>query len=129
MSNSRASKIKYEADNAYKCSNYRQYTRDCSMHYIRSCVLEEQIKEAIQKVIQYVNLNEEEFLNHLENLSSSHKRKQHTEYKSKLKAANECYLELNILVKKLYETYVLGNLKERHFNHLLSVMMNNKLLA
>lgn len=65
------------------------------MHYICFCALEELIKGAIQKIIQYVNLNEEDFLNRLENLSSSQKRKQYTDYKSKLKAANKRYLELD----------------------------------
>lgn len=51
-------KKKYDADDAYTCSSYRQRTRDCTMHYIKTSVLWELILTAIREVSDYVRQDE-----------------------------------------------------------------------
>ena len=49
-------------DDAFICGNYRQLTRDCTMHYIPTQKLEAAILSTIQRVSWYVRNNEAEFI-------------------------------------------------------------------
>ena len=49
-------KKKYDADDAYICGSYRQRTRDCTMHFIKTSVLWELILTAIREVLWYTKV-------------------------------------------------------------------------
>ena len=111
---------KYDADNAYVCSAYRQLTRDCTMHYIRVSVVEKLILEAIRRVSGYVRKNENEFVQQVCKASSVQQEKIVNDCKKRLGQAQKRHDELDILVKKLYETYATGKLPDRQFERLLA---------
>ena len=111
---------KYDADNAYVCSAYRQLTRDCTMHYIRVSVVEKLILEAIRRVSGYVRENESEFVQQVRKTSTVRQEKNLKEYKKQLEQAHKRYDELDMLVKKLYESYATGKLPDRQFERLLA---------
>jgi hypothetical protein len=48
--------------NEYVCGNYRQGTKNCTMHYVRANVVESLILQAIQRIAGYVKRNEAEFV-------------------------------------------------------------------
>ncbi|GHV55481.1 hypothetical protein FACS1894216_17930 [Synergistales bacterium] len=50
-----------KSKNEYVCSNYRQRTRECSMHYIRVPVVEELVLTAIRRVSEFARENESGF--------------------------------------------------------------------
>ena len=111
---------KYDADNAYVCSAYRQLTRDCTMHYIRVSVVEKLILEAIRRVSGYVRKNESEFVQQVCKASSVQQEEAVKNCKKRLGQAQKRHDELDILVKKLYETYATGKLPDRQFERLLA---------
>lgn len=111
---------KYDADNAYVCSAYRQITRNCTMHYIRVSVVEKLILSAIHRVSVYVLENENEFIQQVRETSSVQQEETVKEYKNRLGQSQKRHDELDMLVKKLYESYATGKLPDRQFERLLA---------
>ena len=114
------SRNKYDADNSYGCSSYRQYTRNCTMHYIRVSVVEKLILETIREVSAYALSNEKEFVKKVREASDVQQEATMKEYRRRLGKAKRRHEELDDLVKKLYESFVTGKIPEKHFDRLLS---------
>lgn len=114
------SRNKYDADNSYGCSSYRQYTRNCTMHYIRVSVVEKLILEAIREVSAYALSNEKEFVKKVREASDVQQEATMKEYRRRLGKAKRRHEELDDLVKKLYESFATGKIPEKHFDRLLS---------
>lgn len=112
--------MKYDADNAYICSSYRQLTRDCTMHYIRVSVVEELILAAIRKMSYYVRKDESDFIQKVREASNIRQEETAKDYKSRLSKAKRRHDELNDLVKKLYESYAMGKIPDKYFERLLA---------
>lgn len=114
------SRNQYDADNAYCCSGYRQYTRNCTMHYIRVSVVEKLILETIREVSAYALSNEKEFVQKVREASDVQQEATMKEYRRRLGKARRRHEELDDLVKKLYESFATGKIPEKHFDRLLS---------
>lgn len=114
------SRNKYDADNSYGCSSYRQYTRNCTMHYIRVSVVEKLILEAIREVSAYALSNEKEFVKKVREASDVQQETTMKEYRRRLGKTKRRHEELDDLVKKLYESFATGKIPEKHFDRLLS---------
>lgn len=114
------SRNKYDADNSYGCSSYRQYTRNCTMHYIRVSVVENLILETIREVSTYALSNEKEFVKKVREASDVQQEATMKEYRRRLGKAKRRHEELDDLVKKLYESFATGKIPEKHFDRLLS---------
>lgn len=114
------SRNKYDADNSYGCSSYRQYTRNCTMHYIRVSVIEKLILETIREVSAYALSNEKEFVKKVREASDVQQEATMKEYRRRLGKAKRRHEELDDLVKKLYESFATGKIPEKHFDRLLS---------
>lgn len=114
------SRSQYDADNAYCCSGYRQYTRNCTMHYIRVSVVEKLILETIREVSAYALSNEKEFIQKVREASDVQQEATMKEYRRRLGKARRRHEELDDLVKKLYESFATGKIPEKHFDRLLS---------
>lgn len=114
------SRNKYDADNSYGCSSYRQYTRNCTMHYIRVSVVENLILETIREVSAYALSNEKEFVKKVREASDVQQEATMKEYRRRLGKAKRRHEELDDLVKKLYESFATGKIPEKHFDRLLS---------
>lgn len=114
------SRNKYDADNSYGGSSYRQYTRNCTMHYIRVSVVEKLILETIREVSAYALSNEKEFVKKVREASDVQQEATMKEYRRRLGKAKRRHEELDDLVKKLYESFATGKIPEKHFDRLLS---------
>lgn len=114
------SRNKYDADNSYGCSSYQQYTRNCTMHYIRVSVVEKLILETIREVSAYALSNEKEFVKKVREASDVQQEATMKEYRRRLGKAKRRHEELDDLVKKLYESFATGKIPEKHFDRLLS---------
>lgn len=110
---------RYNSDNAYLCSQYRNYTENCTMHYIQTLVVEDLILSTIQKVSAYARENENEFIQKVREASDVRQESTIKDYKKQLAKSNKRSKELDGLVKKLYESYATGKLPEKHFERLL----------
>lgn len=111
---------KYDADDAYICSGYRQRTRDCTMHFIKTSALWELILTAIREVSDYVRQDEQAFIDKVQQTSTVQMAETQREQKRRLAEANERNGELNTLIKKLYEGNATGKIPDKHFERLLA---------
>lgn len=107
-------------DDAFICGNYRQLTRDCTMHYIPTQKLEAAILSTIQRVSWYVRNNEAEFIDRVLEASDLRQEEAVKDSKTQLAKAKRRHKELDGLVKKLYEANATGKLPDKHFTRLLA---------
>ena len=113
-------KKKYDADDAYICGSYRQRTRNCTMHFIKTSVLWELILTAIREVSDYVRQDEQAFIDKVQQTSTVQIAETQREQKRRLAEATERNGELNTLIKKLYEGNATGKIPDKHFERLLA---------
>ena len=113
-------KKKYDADDAYICGSYRQRTKDCTMHFIKTSVLWELILTAIREVSDYVRQDEQAFIDKVQQTSTVQMAETQREQKRRLAEATERNEELNTLIKKLYEGNATGKIPDKHFERLLA---------
>ena len=113
-------KKKYDADDAYICGSYRQRTRNCTMHFIKTSVLWELILTAIREVSDYVRQDEQAFIDKVQQTSTVQMAETQREQKRRLAEAIERNGELNTLIKKLYEGNATGKIPDKHFERLLA---------
>jgi hypothetical protein len=104
----------------YMCGNYRQGTKNCSMHFIRASVVQELILAAIRGVAASVRNNETEFVEKVREASNLRAEAEVKESKKRLTKSQRRCDELDKLVTKLYETYALGKLPENHFDRMIA---------
>ena len=119
-------KKKYDADDAYICGSYRQRTRDCTMHFIKTSVLWELILTAIREVSDYVRQDEQAFIDKVQKTSTVQMAETQREQKRRLAEATERNEELNNLIKKLYEGNATGKIPDKHFERLLAEYDNEQ---
>lgn len=113
-------KKKYDADDAYICGSYRQRTRNCTMHFIKTSVLWELILTAIREVSDYVRQDEQAFIDKVQQTSTVQIAETQREQKRRLAEATERNGELNTLIKKLYEGNATGKIPDKRFERLLA---------
>ena len=107
-------------DDAFICGNYRQLTRDCTMHYIPTQKLEAAILSTIQRVSWYVRNNEAEFIERVREASDLRQEEAVKDSKTQLAKAKRRHKELDGLVPTLYEANATGKLPDKHFTRLLA---------
>jgi len=106
--------------NEYVCSNYRQRTRECSVHYIRVPVVENLILDTIKRISYYVRTNEDEFIAKVREASATRQESAIKESRQLLSKHKRRRDELDTLIKKLYETFATGKIPEKLFDKLLA---------
>ncbi|MCM1508726.1 MAG: recombinase family protein [Ruminococcus flavefaciens] len=108
-----------------RCSTYAKDTKECTVHYIRTCVLREIVLGELNKLLATVRENEDEFI---KAAMSNSVQKQSTELaktKKTLKQAEKRISELDKLFKRLYEDNVLGKISDERFS-ILSAEYENE---
>lgn len=110
----------YDADDAYVCGSYRQLTRDCTMHFIKTSALQNLILSAIQEVSAFVQHDEKEFLHLVREETDAGIEKEIKEQKKRLNKAEKRIAELDVLIKKLYEGNATGRIPDKHFDRMLA---------
>ncbi len=98
-----------------RCSTYAKDTKECTVHYIRTCVLREIVLGELNKLLTAVMENEGEFV---QTAMSNSVQKQSIELakaKKTLKQAEKRISELDKLFKRLYEDNVLGKISDERF--------------
>ena len=87
----------YDSNQAFRCSRYHNKYHSCTGHYIKASTIEMLIYQATKRVSQYVLKDEKELLE-----------------------AKRRMMDLDDLIKGLYENFTLGRLPERQFNRLMT---------
>ncbi|MFI3214232.1 MAG: recombinase family protein [Eubacteriales bacterium] len=104
--------------NNYFCSNYRNYSKDCTHHYIRTSVVEMIILNALRETSAFARNNKEEFIELVMNNQDIQQEKDMGLQKKKLTKLRKRYNELDNLIRKIYEDTVSGKLSDKRFEKL-----------
>ena len=98
-----------------RCSTYAKEQDKCTVHYIRTCVLNEIVLGELNKLLTMVRGKEEEFVKRVMSSSVQRKSSELTKAKKTLKQAEKRIAELDNLFTRLYEDNVLGRLSDERF--------------
>jgi len=104
----------------YVCSSYRHYSRSCTCHYIRVCVLENLILTAIRRMSGYVRENETEFIERVRKESALQQESAVKDNRKNLTKSQRRREEISGYIRKLYESYAAEKIPEKHFSELLT---------
>ncbi len=97
-----------------KCATYTTL-KGCSAHFIRTAVLREILLNEINKLLETVRMNEDEFVRSaMENSVSSH-NEELKKAKKTLAKSEKRITELDKIISKLYEDNVLGKISDERF--------------
>jgi DNA invertase Pin-like site-specific DNA recombinase len=111
---------RHKPHDEYVCSSYRHYTRSCTCHYIRVVVIEKILLDMIKSVSHYVRNNEPDFIERVHKASALQQEAAVKESKRKLVTSQRRRDEINVLIKKLYESYAAEKIPEKYFTELLT---------
>ena len=110
----------YDSNQAFRCSRYHNKYHSCTGHYIKASTIEMLIYQATKRVSQYVLKDEKEFVEQLKAQYELQCEKDNTDDKKELLEAKHRMMDLDDLIKGLYENFTLGRLPERQFNRLMT---------
>ena len=99
----------------YVCSSYKSGRGTCSAHYIREDVLQELVLERIRAVNAYIRQDVEGFQEEWLQCRRSDQERSIREDRKRVEQARKRLADLDVLLSRLYEDFVLGDLnKERY---------------
>ena len=108
----------------YNCATYtltlQRETHKCCSHSITTKAIRELLLDTIRTVSEYAISNEEAFRQKVLNASRLKHEADTKELKKKVAKAKKRSAELDVLIKKLYESYAMGKLPEKRFDLLLA---------
>ena len=110
----------YDSNQAFRCSRYHNKYHSCTGHYIKASTIEMLIYQAAKRVSQYVLKDEKEFVEQLKAQYELQCEKDNTDDKKELLEAKRRMMDLDDLIKGLYDNFTLGRLPERQFNRLMT---------
>ena len=106
----------------YNCSTYcltiERETKQCFSHSVSTKALTELVLNIIRTTASYAIQNKEEFIQKVRSISQVRQQEAVKELKRKVAKAKKRIAELDMLIKKLYETYAMGKLEEKRFEML-----------
>lgn len=114
MNLNRAVSITKEQEN-YTCGTYKQKKGKCTAHFIRVVVLEKLVLENLQKVIAYANDYEDEFARQIMENKLSEQMETQADAKRLLEQQSRRIVEIDSIIKRLYEDNVSGKLSDERF--------------
>ncbi|MBR1385089.1 MAG: recombinase family protein [Ruminococcus sp.] len=101
--------------NCYTCSSYRRRTASCTMHYIRTEIVEDLILTALREVSDFTRENREEFRELVMKNAEAGGAGASAADRKRLAEQGRRIKELDTLLKKLYEDYASGTISEKRY--------------
>ena len=99
----------------YVCSSYKSGRGTCSAHYIREDVLREIVLERIRAVNEYIRSDVDGFQEEWLQCRRTDQERSIRDDKKKLEQAKKRLADLDVIIARLYEDYVLGNLNQDRY--------------
>ena len=109
----------FDSDDHYICGNYRHFVRTCSMHFIKTSVVQDLVLTSIREISAFIHEDEDGFMELIQAESNSERERRLKEQKREIRKMERRVAELDGLVKKLYEGYAAQKIPEKHFQRLL----------
>ena len=108
---------------SYECSAYKLESRKhkdvCCSHYISTKSIRTLILETIQAVSTFAISNQQEFMEKVRAASKLRQKEEAKEIKRTLSRERKRAKELDVIIKKLYESFAVGRISEERFDSLL----------
>ncbi|WP_363239555.1 DUF4368 domain-containing protein [Ruminococcus sp.] len=98
-----------------KCSTYSKDQNECSAHFIRTCVLKELLLNEINKLLDSVSINKENYLDMLTKQTSANHLEEVKQAKKTIAKSEKRIAELDKLFTRLYEDNVSGKITDDRF--------------
>ena len=115
---------KHSGTDAYNCSTYKLSKKNkgkgCFAHHISTNSLREIVLFTVRTVSQYAIANKDDFIARVREASAVQQDNTAKELKRKLNKDKRRYEELDVLYKRLYESYAVGKISEEKFDMLSS---------
>ncbi len=111
---------KYDSDESFRCSRYKNKYHGCTTHYIKASTAEELILTATQRIARHVLEDEEEFIAQLQSQWNVQQENDTSKDKKELLTAKRRIDELDNLIKSLYENFASGMIPERQYRKLMA---------
>jgi hypothetical protein len=109
---------------SYVCSTYKMtfnhVEKRCSSHYIGTIPLRTLILETIRTASRYAIENQEDFIHRVREASEVRQAEEAKNLKRKINKAKKRCSELDMLIKKLYESFAKEQISEKRFEALSS---------
>ena len=103
----------------YKCYHFKRAGDTCSGgHYLRKELLENLILNELQELINSFQINEADLLQRLKDKFEIKETKKFSELKKQLTKNEQRMVELDIIIQKLYEKQLLGEIADDRFKKL-----------
>ena len=99
----------------YVCNNYKSNRGTCTAHYIREDVLREIVLECIRAVNEYIRSDVDGFQEEWLQCRRTDQERSIRDDKKKLEQAKKRLADLDVIISRLYEDYVLGNLNQDRY--------------
>ena len=99
----------------YVCSSYKSGRGICSAHYIREDVLREMVLERIRAVNEYIRNDVEGFQEEWLHCRRADQEQSIRDDKKRVEQAKKRLADLDIIISRLYEDFVLGNLNQERY--------------
>ena len=112
----------YDSDSAFQCGGFSSGRRNkkCASHFVKASALEAAILAAIQKVSGYVLENEAEFIEQMQSRWKAQQAQTFDDDRKELAGIGRRIDELDILIRGLYESNMLGKLPDRQYQRLMN---------
>lgn len=108
----------------YECSSYKLASRNrmqsCCSHYISTKSLRALILETIRTVSTYAITDQQGFIEKIRAASQLRQKDEAREIKKKLNKERKRANDLDVIIKKLYESFAVGRISEERFDSLLA---------
>ena len=98
-----------------KCSTYAHDSEECSAHFIRTVVLRELVLGELNKLLETVHANEDEFVNMAMEYASTAQSQEVKKARKMLTQSEKRISELDKLFTRLYEDNVSGKISDERF--------------
>ena len=100
----------------YACSNAKRNGKDaCTYHYTRYDHLYELVLQDIRKQVKLAKLGDEEFIQYLTKANQQRQIAKVKKMTMERAKSNKRFVELDLIIKKLYEDNVLGKISDERF--------------
>ena len=104
----------------YNCSTYtltiEREERKCFSHGVSNAALRQLVLETIRTASIYAIENEAEFIERVRAASEVHQQEAAKDLKRRINKAKKRVSELDVLIKRLYESYAMGKMPEARYD-------------
>ena len=101
-----------DSQDHFVCSNYKSNTGSCKIHYIREVTLYKRVLECIQGTLTYVRLFRDDFTQEMLAQDEASRKAELAQKRKALSGAQKRMEDLDKIIQRLYEDFVLGKLSD-----------------